>query len=55
MTRQFPQNHEDLYRIYLEHGENFRLDHLIFKFKEGFVPDGQNFPLGEVKAMYEKQ
>ena len=55
VTRQFPQTHDDLYRIYAEHGENFRLDHLVFKHRDGFRPDGSNYPLGEVKANYEKQ
>eukprot|EP00354_Favella_ehrenbergii_P012413 CAMPEP_0170450700 /NCGR_PEP_ID=MMETSP0123-20130129/152_1 /TAXON_ID=182087 /ORGANISM="Favella ehrenbergii, Strain Fehren 1" /LENGTH=152 /DNA_ID=CAMNT_0010712075 /DNA_START=63 /DNA_END=522 /DNA_ORIENTATION=+ len=52
ITQQFPQTHEDVCRIMSEFGEDYRLDSLQFNLKEGFAPDGENFPLGEVKANY---
>ena len=55
ITQQFPQTHEDVCRIIFEYGDDFRLDYVHFNWKEGFVPDGSNFPLSEVRANYSNQ
>ena len=55
ITNQFPHTHDDLCKIFSDYGENFRLNNFVFKFRDGFKPDGVSFPLGEVQANYEKQ